>query len=64
MRETVANALDYLGDKIVGAYESADWFVRQHPFMSIAIFIALFMGGCEIGIKIHIVSSSTKLMPY
>ena len=64
MSETVAKFFDWLGDKIVCVAESVDWFVRQHPLLTIAIFIVLFMGGCEISVQLHIVSSSTKLMPY
>jgi hypothetical protein len=39
-------------------------FVHDYPGLTILLFILLFMGGCEIAVKIHIVSSSTKLMPY
>jgi len=49
MRETVDKILDFLG---------------KHPLLTVAIFIVLFMGGCEISVRLHIVSSSTKLMPY
>jgi hypothetical protein len=49
MLEIVDSILDFLG---------------EHPLLTVAIFIVLFMGGCEVAVKIHIVSSSTKLMPY
>jgi hypothetical protein len=39
-------------------------FLGEHPLLTIAIFIVLFFGGCEVAVKVHIVSSSTKLMPY
>jgi hypothetical protein len=39
-------------------------FIGEHPLLTMVIFIILFFGGCEVAIKIHIVSSSTKLMPY
>jgi len=44
-------------DKVLG-------FLGEHPLLTLAIFIVLFMGGCEISVRLHIVSSSTKLMPY
>ena len=49
MLETVDKIFDFLG---------------EHPLLTLAIFIVLFMGGCEISVQLHIVSSSTKLMPY
>lgn len=55
---------DDVGDFIVGVVESADWFIRQHPFLTILLFVILFFGGCEVAVKVHIVSSQTKLMPY
>jgi len=43
--------------------EIAD-FILDHPILSILIFLVLFCGGCDLAVKIHIVSSTTKLMPY
>ena len=56
--------LDFLGDKVVGFFESLTWFIEEHPLLTMVIFIILFFGGCEVAVKVHIVSSSTKLMPY
>jgi hypothetical protein len=56
--------IDDVGDFIVGVAESFDWFVRQHPFLAMLLFVILFFGGCEVAVKVHIVSSQTKLMPY
>lgn len=53
-----------VGDFVVGIVESADWFIRQHPILTILLIVILFFGGCEIAVKVHIVSSQTKLMPY
>ena len=39
-------------------------FLGDHPLLTLLIFIVLFFGGCEIAVKVHIVSSQTKLMPY
>ena len=39
-------------------------FLGEHPLLMILIFVIMFFGGCEIAVKVHIVSSSTKLMPY
>jgi len=56
--------IEDVGDFLVEIVESVDWFIRQHPLLTIFLFVILFFGGCEVAVKIHIVSSSTKLMPY
>ena len=56
--------IEDVGDFLVEVVESVDWFIRQHPLLTIFLFVILFFGGCEVAVKIHIVSSSTKLMPY
>jgi hypothetical protein len=38
--------------------------VCENPLLALLLFLVLFFGGCEIAVKIHIVSSSTRLMPY
>jgi hypothetical protein len=44
--------------------EKALDFLGEHPLLTLAIFVVLFFGGCEIAVRVHVVSSSTKLMPY
>jgi hypothetical protein len=39
-------------------------FTEEHPFLTMLIFVVLFLGGCEVAFKVHIISASTKLMPY
>jgi hypothetical protein len=39
-------------------------FTEEHPFLTMLIFVVLFFGGCGVAVKVHIISSSTKLMPY
>jgi len=39
-------------------------FFGKHPLFTMLVFVVLFFGGCEAAVKLHIVSSSTKLMPY
>ena len=55
---------DDVGDLVVGVAESVHWFTRKHPFLTMLLFVVLFFGGCEVAVKVHIVSSQTKLMPY
>jgi hypothetical protein len=39
-------------------------FTSEHPFLTMLIIVVLFFGGCGVAVKVHIVSSTTKLMPY
>jgi hypothetical protein len=34
------------------------------PVLAFLLFLVLFFGGCHIAVRLHIVSSSTRLMPY
>jgi hypothetical protein len=45
-------------------YNAALDFTAEHPFLTMLIFVVLFLGGCEVSFKVHIISASTKLMPY
>jgi hypothetical protein len=56
--------LDDIGFWIVVFFESMMNFVDEHPLLTILLVMVLLIGGCGIAVKVHIISSSTKLMPY
>ena len=56
--------LDVLGDAVVKFFDPIGDFIMEHPLLAVVLFILLFFGGCEVALKVHIVSSQTKLMPY
>lgn len=39
-------------------------FLGENPLFTMLLIVVLFFGGCSVAIHFHVVSSSTKLMPY
>jgi hypothetical protein len=56
--------LDEISDGVATFFDALVDFAGEHPFLTMLIVVALFLGGCEVAFKVHIVSSATKLMPY
>lgn len=56
----IGKAIDLIDDVVAGA----KGFASEHPLWTMAIFVALFLGGCSLAVHVRIVSSSTRLMPY
>jgi hypothetical protein len=61
---SLPDILDDIGWWLAVFFEALADFASEHPLLTILLFIVLFFGGCGIVLKVHIVSSSTKLMPY
>lgn len=58
------SVFDFLSGLFMEAVFLVEDFVSDHPILSILIFLVLFCGGCDLAVKVHIISSTTKLMPY
>lgn len=55
---------DAIAYGICKAVDAVGEFAEKHPLFVLVLVILAFFGGCSIGVHLHIVSSSTKLMPY
>jgi hypothetical protein len=61
---SISDILNDIGFWIVVFFESMMDFAEEHPLLTILLIVVLLIGGCGIAVKVHIISSSTKLMPY